>query len=54
MVGIARIFELTFGKFADYHLTVSEAMKSDLGEIAPGIARKPIHVLYDRATDKFR
>ena len=29
-------------------------MKSNLGQIAPAIARKPIHVLYDRATDKFK
>lgn len=54
MVKVARAFELTFGRFADYHLTVSEAMKQNLGQIVPAIARKPIHVLYDRATDKFK
>ena len=54
MINMARCFELTFGKFADYHLTVSEAMKKHLARLAPPIGRKPIHVLYDRATDKFK
>ena len=53
-VRCARAFELLFGKFADYHLTVSEAMKEHLSTIAPAIRRKPIHVLYDRATPKFK
>jgi len=34
-------------------LTVSDAMRKNLAEIAPAIGRKPIHVLYDRATPKF-
>lgn len=29
-VRLAKVFELTFGRFADYHLTVSEAMKRNL------------------------
>lgn len=48
------MFELFFGRFGDYHLTVSEAMKENLAQIAPAIGHKPIHVLYDRATPKFR
>ena len=33
---------------------MSKAMKTNLAEIAPAIGRKPIHVLYDRATPKFK
>lgn len=51
---MARIYELWWGKYGDYHLTVSEAMKSDLVQIVPALARKPIFVLYDRATSKFK
>ena len=29
-------------------------MKKNLAHIAPAVGRKPIHVLYDRATSKFR
>ena len=54
LVKYARSYELFFGRFADYHLTVSEAMKKHLVSIAPAIGRKPIHVLYDRATPKFK
>ena len=54
MIKAARMFELFFGRFGDYHLTVSEAMKINLAEIAPAIGRKPIYVLYDRATPKFK
>ena len=35
-------------------MTVSEAMKQNLAQIAGAIGRKPIHVLYDRATAKFK
>ena len=51
---MARAYELWFGQFGDYHLTVSEAMKKNLAQIAPAVGRKPIQVLYDRATPKFR
>ena len=54
LVKLAHWYELFFGKFGDYHLTVSEAMKGNLAEICPAIGRKPIHVLYDRATPKFQ
>ena len=54
LVKCARAYELFFGRFGDYHLTVSEAMKVNLATIAPAIGRKPIHVLYDRATPKFK
>jgi beta-1,4-mannosyltransferase len=54
LVKCAKAFEIYFGRFADYHLTVSKAMKEHLGSIAPAINRKPIHVLYDRATPKFK
>ena len=53
LIKAARIFELFFGRYGDYHLTVSDAMRKNLAEIAPAIGRKPIHVLYDRATPKF-
>jgi len=54
LVSLARFYELYLGKFADYNLTVSEAMKKNLAEIAPAVARQPIYVLYDRATPKFK
>ena len=54
MVWLARQYELFFGKFGDYHLTVSEAMKVNLSTLQPAIGRKPIFVLYDRATPKFK
>ena len=54
LVWFARHFELFFGRFGDYHLTVSATMKKNLAEIAPAIGLKPIHVLYDRATPKFK
>ena len=54
LVSIAKFYELFLGRFADYNLTVSQAMKEDLARIAPAIGRKPIHVLYDRATPKFK
>ena len=54
LVRAARIYELFFGRFADVHLTVSEAMKRNLGGLSPGIRAKPIYVLYDRATSKFK
>lgn len=53
-VKLARAYELFFGRFGDYHLTVSQAMKLNLAEIAPAVGRKPIYVLYDRATPKFK
>ena len=54
IVSVARFYELWWGKFGDYHLTVSEAMRDNLIEIIPALARKPVHVLYDRATSKFK
>ena len=54
IVSIARFYELWWGKYGDYHLTVSEAMRGDLIRMLPALARKPVHVLYDRATSKFK
>ena len=54
LVTCARAFELFFGRFADHHLTVSDAMRKNLREIAPAIGLKPMSVLYDRATPKFK
>ena len=51
---MARAYELWFGRFGDWHLTVSEAMKKNLAIIAPAVGHKPIQVLYDRATSKFK
>lgn len=55
LVGLARFYELTLGKFGDFHLTVSEAMKTDLIRIIPALAARQnkVHVLYDRATSSF-
>lgn len=53
IVGLARWYELTFGRFGDSHLTVSETMKQDLLRIIPTLRPESVHVLYDRATAKF-
>ena len=42
LVTMARAYELWFGKFGDWHLTVSEAMKKNLAIIAPAVGLKPI------------
>ena len=42
LVAMARAYELWFGRFGDWHLTVSQAMKSNLAGIAPAVGRKPI------------
>ena len=54
VVWLARLYEMWFGKFGDYHLTVSQAMKADLVRQMPTIREDRIYVLYDRATDKFK
>ena len=56
IVTLARIYELTLGRFGDFHLTVSQAMKLDLVRIIPSLAAREnkVHVLYDRATSKFK
>lgn len=56
LVSIARWYELTLGRFGDFHLTVSEAMRQDLMRIVPQLRRREdrIQVLYDRATSKFQ
>ena len=53
IVGLARWYELTFGRFGDAHLTVSETMRQDLLTIIPSLRPDTVHVLYDRATSKF-
>ena len=42
LVSMTRAYELWFGRFGDWHLTVSEAMKKNLAIIAPAVGRKPI------------
>lgn len=54
LVGMARWYELAFGRFGDHHLTVSEAMKKDLLTLIPRLRDERVHVLYDRATSKFK
>ena len=49
MVWIGKKYETWLGRFANYHLCVSEAMKRDLKAHFNVTA----HVMYDRATDKF-
>lgn len=49
LVKIAKFYEMWLGKKADLHLCVSKAMKIDLEWY--GITA---HVMYDRATDKFK
>ena len=53
IVGLARWYELFFGKMAWKHLTVSEAMKKNLVELIR-VDPKLVHVVYDRATSKFK
>jgi beta-1,4-mannosyltransferase len=56
LVKVARWYELIFGRFGDFHLTVSETMKQDLLAIIPSLQPRAnrVHVLYDRATSKFQ
>jgi beta-1,4-mannosyltransferase len=53
IVGLARWYELFFGKMAWKHLTVSEAMKQNLVQLIR-VDPKLVHVVYDRATNKFK
>jgi hypothetical protein len=48
-VWIAKKYETWLGRFANYHLCVSEAMKKDL----KAHFNVDANVMYDRATDKF-
>lgn len=51
---LAKIYEGYFGKFADYHLTVSNAFKTDLHQKFR-IPQEKISVLFDRAVSgKFK
>ncbi len=52
LVALAKLYELLFSKCADYHLCVSRAMQTDL-QYKFGVKPLP-HVLYDKATRKFR
>jgi beta-1,4-mannosyltransferase len=52
LVFIAKIYEMFFAKWGDHHLCVSRAMQVDL-KYKFGIQGTP-HVLYDKATKKFR
>lgn len=54
LVKVGKFYELALGRFGDYHLTVSEAMKSDLLKKIPSIRSERVFVLYDRATSKFQ
>ena len=48
IVKIAEAYEIFFGKYADHHLTVSQAFKKDLVKKL-GVNSNKISVLYDRA-----
>jgi beta-1,4-mannosyltransferase len=52
LVALAKIYEMVFSKCGDHHLCVSRAMQIDL-QYKFGIKKVP-HVLYDKATRKFR
>jgi hypothetical protein len=53
-VKIAETYEIFFGKYADHHLTVSQAFKKDLIKKL-GVNSHKISVLYDRAVEgKFK
>lgn len=54
IVQIAEAYEIYFGKYADHHLTVSQAFKKDL-VTKLGVNSNKISVLYDRAVEgKFK
>lgn len=49
-----KLYEMIFGQYADYHLTVSKAFKTDLSNKF-NIDASKIGVLYDRAVQgKFK
>ena len=50
LVFLGKIYEKFFGKYCDYHLCVSLAMKNDLTN---KFRLRNISVLYDQATKKF-
>jgi beta-1,4-mannosyltransferase len=52
LVFLAKLYELYLAKWGDHHLCVSHAMQVDLINKF-GIKKTP-HVLYDKATKKFR
>lgn len=52
-MGLAKWYELFFGKMAWKHLTVSEAMKQNLVQLIR-VDPKLVHVVYDKATSKFK
>lgn len=53
LVKVAKWYEVFFGKMAWKHLTVSIAMKNDLVMLT-GVNPDLVHVVYDRATSKFK
>ena len=53
LVSIAKWYELFFGKMGWRHLTVSQAMKTNLIELV-GMRAEDVFVLYDCATNRFK
>lgn len=53
LVAFAKIYEMVFSKCGDHHLCVSRAMQVDL-QHKFGIKKSVPHVLYDKATRKFK
>lgn len=53
LVKLAKIYEITVGRFAWKHLTVSKAMKKDLIRMI-NVPDHLVYVVYDRATSKFK
>lgn len=58
-VFLAKIYEGRLARWADHHLCVSKAMQADLvNKFGIGgpltTAKSPPHVLYDKATSKFK
>lgn len=53
LVALAKVYEMLFAKCGDHHLCVSRAMQVDL-QYKFGIKKTVPHVLYDKATRKFK
>ena len=59
LVFIAKLYEMKLAKWGDHHLCVSKAMQIDLINkfglsLKGSTAKSPPHVLYDKATQKFK
>jgi beta-1,4-mannosyltransferase len=52
-VWLAQMYEFLLGKFADYHLTVSQALRDDLKQRGIGNIDNCSSVVYDKATPRF-